>query len=1358
MFPKINGLKIKCLWDTGAARSLVRTSTAKQLQARGAKWTELDRPTSLIGIGEGSVPSLGRLEMTLTLKDGKPRKIAAHICDKSPYDLIIGVDFMQDEELGCFPHAKGIDICDMKTKKVIERFPDLSTAARVCLLEPPPLSAQQRQERYRQTVRERRNRKAWASLQKESREVADLLSTVRLTEAATAEKIQAAWNKVETAQFTCETIVCCTVEEPCQDHVPKRTAPITVKTDFPEIHKEVNELVQEFEDVFSATASDVGKSRGETVEIRLKSKVPVNVKNYRTPLKLREVMKALLDELLKAGVIERCSSDYNSPCLLVAKKDEGGKTAGYRLVIDYRMLNKVIESIVYPMPRIQDILCSFAGCTVFSVMDIRHAYYTIRIDDKSKKLTAFSCELGKFVFNFLPQGLSISPAIFMERIYRDLEAIPRTTPFMDDISLATPTPAEHVVILRKIFQKMRSAGYKLKLSKCELAREKVTFTGMDASAAGVHVSDSKKNSVKKLVPPRTVSDCQSLLGFVSFLRAHVPYYCDIVGPIQTLTRMGPGRADVTEGWTPTHDVALQTLKDLLLDEQVLAYPNPNIPYELFTDASSHHMSGVLMQRDEQKHRRPIGYWSKGFKGSQLLWSALVKEARAIREAVKHFDVFIRGCEVVVRCDHKPLAKFFTSTTANAMANRWSLEMMEYNLTFEWVSTTENLSDCLSRTVVRDELVEKGLYKKHDPAAIGGEFPEKAIVRSDNDETTSTKKGKAEKVVKEGVVDPQILQIQVLDSTQYLTCAELDVMLAEVPRHEAIPKEELEKLISDNMQIVDGRALTMDRFRDMQRKDQYVKRIRAKYLDEEAVKSKKNGEFREVEGILYKHVWEVAKGKQILDTLALVIPNELVLTVIANTHQELIHPGRDKMIAALSRKVYWKSMRKDINQYTIGCEECVIKTLKLPEYRNLGVPPAKKPMDRIALDCWSPNKNSAALTGLCLHSQYPFVVPMKDKTAESVIRAAKSIFAMGNPKEVLTDNGPEFTAEVFKKFLEDEHISHVRTTKYSPQTNGQVERFHGFLNACLRINMDLAEGDWERATEAAVVAYRKLPHTSTGESPLFLMTGREPTLDIDHLLPTLGREVWSDQGQLDTRMMQNAYALARKNAAQARLKHQMEVGNPPPNFKEGQAVYKRKMVRSKIDPAWDRDYVVRSVLKGGRTILVENTRTGKRERVNARHLRARDPLMELLRNSKIDTVPGRSKLFMRADDLANLRWPAVSAAPRISPEDLEVLKETVRNRARDKQEQQHKRTSESEKTEKTSTAPMPAGDESGEEEGEVFRPNHRDGHVSEEEKDETTTRRSGRQRTRTRKLDDYVTGCVENSVRLNIFHDQCGHSK
>ncbi len=96
----------------------------------------------------------------------------------------------------------------------------------------------------------------------------------------------------------------------------------------------------------------------------------------------------------------------------------------------------------------------------------------------------------------------------------------------------------------------------------------------------------------------------------------------------------------------------------------------------------------------------------------------MKEVRAVLQAEQHFQVFIKGCPIELRCDHKPLARFLEAQTKNEMVNHWSLIIQEFNITFKWVYSEENISDCLSH------LVEDKLFISHPENSKLNNFPKK----------------------------------------------------------------------------------------------------------------------------------------------------------------------------------------------------------------------------------------------------------------------------------------------------------------------------------------------------------------------------------------------------------------------------------------------------------------------------------------------------------------------------------------------------------------------------------------------------------------------------------------------------------
>ena len=146
--------------------------------------------------------------------------------------------------------------------------------------------------------------------------------------------------------------------------------------------------------------------------------------------------------------------------------------------------------------------------------------------------------------------------------------------------------------------------------------------------------------------------------------------------------------------------AFNHLRELLMEYPILRYPNPTQGYILYTDASGIGWSGVLTQEhldDKGKaNNHPICYVSRQFRGSQLNWAALTKEAYAIYMSVRRLSFFIMDVEVTIRSDHLPLKKFLNKQTMNLKVNNWAVELEQFRLHLEWIPRSRNLlADSLS---------------------------------------------------------------------------------------------------------------------------------------------------------------------------------------------------------------------------------------------------------------------------------------------------------------------------------------------------------------------------------------------------------------------------------------------------------------------------------------------------------------------------------------------------------------------------------------------------------------------------------------------------------------------------------------
>ena len=212
-----------------------------------------------------------------------------------------------------------------------------------------------------------------------------------------------------------------------------------------------------------------------------------------------------------------------------------------------------------------------------------------------------------------------------------------------------------------------------------------------------------------MVPPTTQKDVRRFLGFTNYYRKFIPRFADIVRPLMNLTRK-----DVEFEWTPQCQQVFELMKEMLLKEPILKYPDPNYGYILYTDPSKYAWAGVLTQEYHYEQdgktkiiHHPITYISGLFRGPQINWAALTKEAYAIYMSVKKLVSYITDNKILLRSDHLPLKKFLLRNTKNDMVNNWAMELQQHTIEFEYIQGVKNtLADTMSRLVKITPDIEK----------------------------------------------------------------------------------------------------------------------------------------------------------------------------------------------------------------------------------------------------------------------------------------------------------------------------------------------------------------------------------------------------------------------------------------------------------------------------------------------------------------------------------------------------------------------------------------------------------------------------------------------------------------------------
>ena len=178
----------------------------------------------------------------------------------------------------------------------------------------------------------------------------------------------------------------------------------------------IQKVIEEFPDIF---AEPTGLPPRRACDHRIPvipGAQPVNVRPYRHKPELKSEIEKQVEELLRSGIIQRSTSPFSSPVILVKKKD-----GTWRLCIDYRHLNALTVVAKHPVPIIEELLDELHGAAWFSKLDLRARYHQIRLAPREEYKTAFQTHQGHFEFKVVSFGLAGAPATFIGAVTTTLQ-------------------------------------------------------------------------------------------------------------------------------------------------------------------------------------------------------------------------------------------------------------------------------------------------------------------------------------------------------------------------------------------------------------------------------------------------------------------------------------------------------------------------------------------------------------------------------------------------------------------------------------------------------------------------------------------------------------------------------------------------------------------------------------------------------------------------------------------------------------------------------------------------------------------------------------------------------------------------
>lgn len=295
--------------------------------------------------------------------------------------------------------------------------------------------------------------------------------------------------------------------------------------------------------------------------------------------------------------------------MLVPKKSlPNSDQKKWRLVVDYRQINKKLLSDKFPLPRIDDILDQLGRAKYFSCLDLMSGFHQIELEENSRNITSFSTSNGSYRFTRLPFGLKIAPNSFQRMMTISFSGLEPSQAFlyMDDLMVIGCSEKHMIKNLTDVFNVCRKYNLKLHPEKCSFFMHEVTFLGHKCTDKGVLPDDKKYDVIKNYPVPHDADSARRFVAFCNYYRRFIENFADYSRHITRLCKK-----NVPSEWSSECQRAFEHLKEKLMHPTLLQYPDFRKEFCIITDASKQACGAVLTQ-NRDGIQLPIAYASRSF--------------------------------------------------------------------------------------------------------------------------------------------------------------------------------------------------------------------------------------------------------------------------------------------------------------------------------------------------------------------------------------------------------------------------------------------------------------------------------------------------------------------------------------------------------------------------------------------------------------------------------------------------------------------------------------------------------------------------------------------------------------------------